>query len=64
MLERIEIKKNSLQAIHSLKICNNKGLKIIEIENGQRWKEGEKWISNGAFSNVKSVYFEGRVFNE
>ena len=49
-LEKIIVKKNSLQNINSLKICNCEKLKIIEIEDGD--------FLNGAFSNVKNVIIE------
>ena len=49
-LEKIVVKKNSLQNLNSLKICNNEKLKIIEIENGD--------YNNGAFRNVKNVIIE------
>ena len=32
-LEKIVVKKNSLQNLKSLKICNNEKLKTIEIED-------------------------------
>ena len=44
-LEKIVVKKYSLQNLNSLKICNNEKLKTIEIENG-------------AFRNVKNVVIE------
>ena len=49
-LEKIIVKKGSLQNLNSLKICNNEKLKIIEIENGD--------YNNGAFRNVKNVIIE------
>ena len=45
-LEKIVVKKNSLNSLNSLKICNNKKLDIIEIEDG-------------AFGYVNKVIFEG-----
>ena len=51
-LEKIVVKKYSLQNLNSLKICNNEKLKTIEIEDGEEWKE------NGAFWNVKNVIIE------
>ena len=51
-LEKIVVKKNSLQNLNSLKICNNEQLKTIEIEDGDRWE------NNGAFYNVKNVIIE------
>ena len=44
-LEKIAVKKDSLQNLNSLKICNNEKLKTIEIED---------W----SFSNVKNVIIE------
>ena len=48
-LEMIVIKKNSLQILNSLKICNNEKLKTIEIED---------W----AFNEVKNVIIESIIF--
>ena len=50
-LEKIIVKKNSMQNLKSLKICNNEKLKTIEIEDGERWNDG-------ALYNVKNVIFE------
>ena len=50
-LEKIVVKKKSLQNLNSLKICNNEKLKTIEIENSD-------WYGNGAFRNVKNVSIE------
>ena len=44
-LEKIVVKKNSLENFNSLKICNNEKLKTIEIEYS-------------AFHNVKNVIIE------
>ena len=44
-LEKIDVKKESLKNLNSLKICNNEKLKIIESEN---------W----SFYNVKNVIIE------
>ena len=44
-LEKIVVKKNSLEYLNSLKICNNENLKTIEIEND-------------ALEDVKSVIIE------
>ena len=49
-LEKIVVKKKSLQNLNSLKICNNEKLKTIEIEDGEDW--------NGAFYYVKNVIIE------
>ena len=44
-LEKIVVKKNSLNNLKSLKVCNNEKLKTIQIELG-------------AFENVKNVIIE------
>ena len=44
-LEKIVVKKNSLQNLNSLKICNNDKLKTIEVEDS-------------AFENVQNVIIE------
>ena len=44
-LEKIVVKKRSLNNLYSLKICNNDKLNTIEIENG-------------AFDNMKNVIIE------
>ena len=49
-LQSIVVKKNSLQNLNSLKICNCEKLKTIEIEDDD-WR-------NGAFRNVKNVIIE------
>ena len=49
-LQSIIVKKNSLQNLNSLKICNCDKLENIEIEDGS-WR-------NGAFNNVKNVIIE------
>ena len=49
-LQSIVVKKNSLQNLNSLKICNCEKLKTIEIEDGDRGK--------GAFNDVKNVIIE------
>ena len=51
-LQSIIVKKNSLQNLNSLKICNCETLKTIEIEDGNEWED------DGAFSNVKNVIIE------
>ena len=50
-LEKIVVKKNSLQNLNSLKICNNEKLKTIEIEDSEGWK-------NGVFMNLNNVIIE------
>ena len=50
-LEKIVVKKNSLNELSSFKICNNEKLKTIEVEDGDEW-------NTGAFWNVKNVIIE------
>ena len=50
-LQSIVVKKDSLQNLNSLKICNCEKLKTIEVENKDYWGEG-------AFYNVKNVIIE------
>ena len=38
-LQSIVVKKDSLQYLNSLKICNCEKLKTIEIEDGGDWEE-------------------------
>ena len=54
-LQSIVVKKNSLQNLNSLKICNCDKLKTIkaEGEDSDRWKDND-----GAFYNVKNVNIE------
>ena len=47
-LQSIVVKKNSLNNLNSLKICNCEKLKIIDIENSDRKEDG-------VFGNVKNV---------
>ena len=49
-LQSIVVKKNSLQNLNSLKICNCEKLKTIKIEDGD-WRDG-------AFHNVRNVIIE------
>ena len=51
-LQSIIVKKNSLQNLNSLKICNNEKLKTIEIEDS-----GNLHIYT--LKNVKDVSIEG-----
>ena len=51
-LEKIVVKKNSLQNLNSLKICNNEKLKTIETENGER--------SDAAFVFIKKLSIESK----
>ena len=51
-LQSIIVKKNSLQNLNSLKICNCEKLNIIEIEDGELEEK------NGTFNNVKKVIIE------
>ena len=55
----IYVKKDSIKNLNSLTICNNKNLKIIEIENGDQWQKDGEWVANGSFFNVKSVVIKG-----
>ena len=48
-LRSILVKKNSMQNLNSLKICNCELLEKIEVSDGYMF------INNGAFMNVKSV---------
>ena len=57
-LEKIIVKKNSLQNLNSLKISNNEKLETIEIEDGEIKEENDEYCSSGAFSNVKNVIIE------
>ena len=59
-LEKISVKKKSLENLNSLKICNCEKLKIIECENGRRDGEDEngRQIYYGAFRNVRNVIIE------
>ena len=57
-LEKIVVKKKSLQNLNSLKICNNDKLKTIEAEDGEEWQANNEWVNNGAFLNVKNVIIE------
>ena len=47
-LQSIVVKKNSLQNLNSLKICNCDKLKMIETEDGDGWH-------NTSFLNLKEV---------
>ena len=51
-LEKIVVKKNSLQYLNSLKICNNEKLKTIETGDG----EG----SDAAFVFIKKLSIESK----
>ena len=53
-LEKIILKKNSLQNLNSLKICNCEKLKTIEIEDSNRIDE-EAWYNTRALLYVKKV---------
>ena len=54
-LQSIVVKRNSLQNLKSLKICNCEKLKTIQVEDGKVWEENRKWYSSGAFCYVNSV---------
>ena len=57
-LEKIVVKKKSLQNIKSLKICNCEKLKSIEIEEGEKQFEKNEWYMNNAFCNVRKLIME------
>ena len=57
-LLKITVKKYSLIFLKSMRICNNKKLKTIIINDGEGWEENGKWYSNGAFCYVKNVIIE------
>ena len=63
-LEKILVKKKSLINVNSLKICNNERLKVIEIEDGEEWKQDGVWYANGAFYNAKSITLESILSTE
>ena len=50
-LQSIIVKKNSLNNLNSLKICNCEKLKIIDIEDSDRKEDG-------VFGNVKNVIID------
>ena len=52
-LQSIVVKKNSLQYLNSLKICNCEKLKTIEIEDGD--------VNNSSFAFVQKVEIESRI---
>ena len=52
-LQSIIVKKNSLQNLNSLKICNCEKLKSIETEDHTNWDKG-------AFKYVKNVIIESK----
>ena len=58
ILQKIIVRKNSLQNLNSLKICNNESLHSIEIEDGRKWYVMGIVYVNGAFINVNTVVFE------
>ena len=49
-LQSIVVKKNSLQNLNSLKICNCDNLKTVDFE--------------GANMNLRKLYIEGNLFSE
>ena len=53
-LEKIVVKKNSLQNLKVLKICNNDQLKVIEVKNSERYLS-----SKNICAFVRNVVFEG-----
>ena len=52
-LEKIIVKKESFLYVNILKICDNKQLKTIIIEDGDRYQQNDLWYSTGVFLNVK-----------
>ena len=54
-LQSIVVKKNSLQNLNLLNICNCEKLKTIETEDCDDW-------GDGAFFNVKNVIIESISF--
>ena len=61
-LEKIVVKKDSLNNLNSLKVCNCEKLKSIEIENGETWQENDKWYNSGTLFYVKSVIIESTLW--
>ena len=57
-LQSIILKKDSLQKINTLKICNNENLKMIVVENSRTWLGIWKKFFDSAFRYVKNVYIE------
>ena len=58
-LQSIVIKKNSLENLNSLKICNCEKLKTIEVEDGYYDWDFEDYIctlSNVNEVNIESIY--------
>ena len=58
-LEKIVFKKGSLMNLNSLKICNCEKLNIIEIEDGEIWKDdnGSPCVNSPLFT-VKNLIIE------
>ena len=54
-LEKIVLRKNTLQELNSLKISNCKALKTIEVEDSDRFANNSH---NGACFDVKNVIIE------
>ena len=57
-LEKIIVKKSSLQNLNLLKICNCEKLKSIVVQDGEEWEDDGNVYSDGAFENVKNVIIE------
>ena len=54
-LERIILRKNTLQKLNTLKISNCKAVKTIEVEDSDLYKKNGKDCDNPACWNVKTV---------
>lgn len=62
-LEKITVKKNSLQNITALTIADNPSLKVFQTENGNGgFNPGDK-RNTGAFYNTKSIIIDGILFD-
>ena len=60
-LEKIIVQKSSLTNLNSLKICNNKKLKTIVVEDGDSWNVDDRWYNNGALENVKELIIDSSI---
>ena len=55
-LQSIIVKKESLQNLNSLKICNCEKLKTIEVEDSSYWDEGAFWfVKNVIIESISEV---------
>lgn len=58
-LEKITVKKNSLQNVTALTIADNPSLKVFQTENGNGgFNPGDK-RNTGSFYNTKSITIDG-----